>query len=245
MTPFESVTTSGNPTVFGLAHILYLVITTAMMVASLILIKKYCKTKRSQNIAVIIAASLLLVSIIMNRITVSLYSGNWISLVPTSFCGMTSLLFSVAALIFFRRWNHSIFHFFIYLAFLGGVIANFYPDYIGQASTIWHGRTITGLLHHTFATYLAVLLVVLGLFKPELRRWYCLPLGFTVYMTLGLFMVSVLPISDAMHINNPIVPVLEWYIIGPLFVALQVTSLAIYERIKQVRNKKKETSQPI
>jgi len=206
------------------------------MVASLILIKRLCKTKRAQDIAIIIAGGLLLVSIILNRIFITIHSDSWTYLIPKSFCGMTSLLLGIATLVFIRNHNHNVFHFLTYLAFLGGVVANFYPDYIGQAQSVFHSRTITGLLHHTLSVYVVVLLIITGRFAPTIKKWYCLPIGLMGYIVFGLFIIQAFGVNNAMLINAPLVAWLYWYVVGPLFIALQIIGLLIYTKIKNSKS---------
>ena len=224
---------ASTPSMFGLSHILYAVITIIAMIVSLILIKKFCKSKRSQNIAIIITASLLLSFIIFNRISIATYSNDWLLLIPTSFCGMTSLLFSIATLIFLKNHNHSIFHFFAYIAFVGGILTTITPTFIGQASTIFHTRTISGLVHHSLAMYLAILILVLGRFKPSIKKIHCFWLGLTAYMTLGLFLIHAIGVDDAMYINNPAATGIYWYMVGAIVLGIHFIGLGVYELCKK------------
>jgi len=227
--------------IFGLGHILYLLFTTIGLLTALFLIKKFCKTKRSQDIAIYASASLLLALILANRISIAILTNDWLGIIPVSFCGMTSLLLSVFVLVT-RNRNHHVFHFLAYLAFFGGVVATLIPDFMTNYDSMSDARVVTGLMHHTTATYLVVLLVILGRFKPTLKRWYCIPLGLAVYMTMGLFFIHALGVDDAMLINGPLLPGLYWYICGAIFLGIHIPGLMIYEFIKRQVSKRRQAS---
>jgi len=204
------------------------------MCVALILIKKYCKSDRARQIAIMVSAGLLLVSIIFNRIALSFRgdSWSWVRLIPGTICGVTSIVFSIVTLAFFRNRNHAVFHFLVYVAIIGGFLVTIYPDFIGQNASLMYLPTISGLIHHTLSLYLGILLIVVGEFKPHIKKWYCLLLGYFVYVTYGLFAAQVIGISNSMQIENPFLPGLYWWVIMIIVSAVIYSTLGVLELIR-------------
>lgn len=53
----------------------------------------------------------------------------------------------------------------------------------------------------------------------ETKKWYCTFFGFTAYLTVGAFQMSVLGFADAFHIAEPILsgtPLTAW-VMAPLY----------------------------
>lgn len=78
---------------------------------------------------------------------------------------------------------------------------------------------------------------------PNYKKAGNVVIGFMAYITLGTFLISVLGYDDAFYINHPILsgtPLTVWILI-PIFIALYVVFMVIYELIKRkINNKKKE-----
>ena len=227
------------PVVFGFAHIIYAIISVVLIVVAIVLIKKFCLSKRSQDIAIYISASVLLGLIIFNRISIAVVAEDIVHLLPESYCAMTSLLLAIAVLAVSNR-NHPVFHFLVYMAFVGGFLTTAYPDFISQADSIWHSRTISGLLHHSVSLYLAILLVVLGRFKPTIKLWYAMVFGFAVYKMVGLFFYQALGIETAMNIFVPLMPWLYWWTLSLMFIVVYGVGLGLYEYLRYRYTKKTE-----
>ena len=210
------------PKIFGLEHIIYMVITFAMSIAGLILIKKFCKTEKSQKIAVKIAGTVLFVTILVNRLCVYLWQmaeGNTAyPYLPVSLCATVSLLLGFATIV--CKKDSSILHFLTYTAIFTGLISTVYPTYIGQGSTIFFPSTITSLLHHSMSWFVAILILELGWIKPNIKKWYAWPLGYCGLITYGVFTLKMLGKSyDSMNINSPLLKgtFLNWFYLGLLF----------------------------
>jgi len=225
--------------VFGFAHISYIVAMMVVMVIGLIIIKKHCNSERSKKNAIYFVACFLLLGIIANRISSAVVGENWLSLIPSTVCGITSLLFSASVLLF-KNKNHHVFHFLVYIALVGGIIVTFMPDFITQADSIWHSRTITGLFHHTVSAYLAILLIVLGAFKPSIKLWYCLPLGYCVYMVYGLILIDLAIAGNAMNIKSPLLENAPstWYFLGLWLFVLQFVGVFVFDIVRSKRQVK-------
>ena len=109
------------PQVFGIEHILYLIISTAVGAATLVLIKKYARGERERAIFLRAIALLLLISILANRFSqVFRYEETrWYCIIPDSFCGMTSLVLALAVL--FGKRDNAVLHFSWLLGLFGGI----------------------------------------------------------------------------------------------------------------------------
>ena len=118
------------PQVYGIEHILYIIITTSICATGLILIKKFLKDEKSQNIALKIIADLLFVSILANRLSqVFRYEQiRWHLIIPDSFCGMTSMVLSLAVLL--GKKDNPVLHFGWLLGIFGGIATVIYPTFV-------------------------------------------------------------------------------------------------------------------
>jgi hypothetical protein len=221
------------PEIYGIEHILYLIVVFSMMAIAFILIRKKVKTETGLDRTIRITGGLLLACIVWNRLSIAWLRDGWDSLIPGSFCGLTSLVFSLATLIF--RKNSPVFHCLVYCGLLGGTLTLAYPDFIGQADSIWYPMTISGLAHHTVMLFLAILMIRTGWMKPELKKWPILPIGLSFYMSFGLFLITYLGYGDAIHIYTPILEdtPLDWLILGILFLGLVAIFLFVWDRLEK------------
>lgn len=221
------------PQVFGWEHITYTAIAVLLAVAGILFTRKYAVTEKKLELCVKLTALCLLGAIIFNRVSIAVYGENRLLLIPDSFCGFSSLLLAVVTLLTKRD---SIFlHGVCYIGFIGGLITTVYPDFIGQASSIFFSKTISGLLHHTIMLYLIVLMVATKYFVPIVKKWYAAVITGMFYMTVGLFLVTALKRPDAMHINTPLLEgtCLYWYVVSAIFLAVYFASMTVYELIKK------------
>ena len=228
-----------NPELFGWEHLTFLAIFIVLAIVSLILIKKYAQTTKMQDIIVRCVAGLLFIFIVWNRISIAISHENAIYVIPDSFCGMSSLVLSLAVLC--GRRNNNVLHFVFYLAFVGGLITIIYPDFIGQNPSFFYPNTISGLLHHAFAFYLSILLLCVNWFTPNYKKWPNLVIGFLAYITLGTFLISVLNYDDAFYINNPILPntPLTVWLLCVIFAVVYTIFMIVYEYCKRKKQNTK------
>lgn len=229
-----------NPKVFGWQHFTYLAVCIVISIISIILIKKYVKKEKYQDIVVKCIGGILLALILWNRIEIVLSNKNWAYLIPNTFCGMSSLVLALTTLL--GKRNNNVLHFVFYLAFVGCVATLIYPDFIGQSSSIFYGKTISGLMHHTVSLYLCILMCTIGWFVPDYKKSWNLVVGFLAYITLGAFLISVLDIRDSFYIYDPILsgtPLTVW-VLMPIFVAVYVLFMVIYELVKKKIKIKKQ-----
>ncbi len=219
------------PKIWGLEHILFLIVVIIVATISLFLIKKYAKSEKSQKILIIICAIIHFSLVVWNRLAVCEYKCNFLEFLPTTFCGTTSFVFPFC--IVFCKKDSKILQFVSSCAILGGFLTLVYPDFIGQDKSIFYDKTISGLLHHVFLVYNFILICMLGRYKPSMKNWNSLVLGLCCYMTYGIFSITIVGNSDAMVIYNPLIEgtIFNWLFTGFLFVILYTISLLVYERI--------------
>ncbi|MCL2540612.1 MAG: YwaF family protein [Firmicutes bacterium] len=216
---------------YDLQHILYIVISVVLTVAVLVLIKKFCKTDKSVKIAILAVAGVLLAVFVWNRISLAVIEGDALKLMPYSFCSMTTLLLALCTL-FVKNKNHPVFHCIVYMAIIGPVLTLIFPSFIIGLDPI---RTYSGMLHHSVALLLAILLIMYRQFRPDWKKWWALALGLCAYVTFGLFQIRALGFSDSMEINRAFVDgtFLWWYVVGPMVVVGVTAIVFTYQLIEK------------
>ena len=228
------------PEIFGVEHLTYIAVSTIVLSAALLYAKKAAKTEKQQQIVLKIFASLLFVSIITNRLSqVFRYEEvRWIQIIPDSFCGMTSLVLSLAVLL--GKKDNVVYHFVWILALFGGVSTVIYASFVGQAPSIFYLPTISGLLHHSFAALTAVALLLFKQINITYKKWYCTLFGFTAYLTLGAFLIAVGGMDDAFHIFTPLLdgtPLTAW-VMAPIYAVCYALILFLIEFFRKCKTKK-------
>jgi len=226
--------------VFGGVHILYLLITLPLSAAGLYIAKKYAKTEKAQEITLKSIAAMLFVWILINRLSqVFRYSDvRWEQIIPDSFCGMTSLVLSLAVL--FGKKDNAVYHFVWSLGLVGSIITVFYPTFLAQGPTIFYLPTISGLLHHSLTLVMIIALFLFGHIHVTYKRWYCTFFGFTSYLTLGAFQMAVFGFSDSFHIAEPMLegtPLTAW-VIAPIYAVGYAIALLAFELVRKWRKGK-------
>jgi hypothetical protein len=229
-----------NLNVFGSIHLIYLAITLSLSVLGLYLAKRYAKTERSQEIVLKSIAALLLIWILINRLSQVYRYGlvRWEQIIPDSFCGMTSLVLSLAVL--FGKKDNSVYHFVWALGLVGAVTTVFYPTFLDQGPSVFYLPTISGLLHHSITLVMVVALLLFNQIHITYRKWYCTFFGFTCYLTLGAFQMAVFGFSDSFHIAEPMIEgtFLTAWGIAPIYAAGYSLILLVVELVRKRREKK-------
>lgn len=230
------------PKVFGWEHLVYLAIFLAVSVGTLVYIHYKVKNERTIDIIVKSVGGALVAALLANRISLTFHYQTAIALIPNSFCGVTSLVFGICAL--FCKRDSLTFHFLVYSGFWGGLIATVYPNFVSQDVLFLYPPTITGLLHHSISVYLAVLMVMTGYFKPEIKKFYAYPIGFCFSMVYGIFLVDALGYTDAMYIFSPLVSgtFLTWYVVGPVLILGNLGLVILFEKLisPKIKDKKEQ-----
>ena len=227
------------PELFGVEHMLYLVISTAIASAALLLAKRYARDEKSQTVFLKVLAGLLFVAIVTNRLSqVFRYDDvRWFLIIPDSFCGMTSLVLALAVL--FGKRDNNVLHFVWLLGLFGGVSSSIYASYVGQGPTVFYLPTISGLLHHSISAALVVAILMFGYIEITYKKWYCTLFGFTSYLTLGAFMMQEFDMNDAFHIAEPLIEgtFLTAWGMAPLYAVGYALILFVIETVKKKRKK--------
>jgi hypothetical protein len=185
-----------------------------------------------------VIAVLLFIAIAANRLSqVFRYDQvRWYLIIPDSFCGMTSLVLSLA--VFFGKRDNNVLHFVWLLGLFGGVSTSIYASYVNQADSIFYLPTISGLLHHSLCAMLVVGVLMFNQIDITYKKWYCTFFGFTTYLTLGAFMMQTFDMSDAYHIAEPLLsdtPLTAW-VMAPMYAAgyaIILFAVEIYKKKKK------------
>lgn len=226
---------------FGIEHFIYIGITAACAGVGLICAKKFAKTEKSQNIVLKSLALALLIAILANRLSqVFRYqTTRWEQIIPDSYCGLTSLVLSLAVL--FGKKDNNAYHFLWILALFGGISTVIYATFLDQGPTIFYLPTISGLLHHSFSATLVIALLLFKQIHITYKKWYCTLFGFTCYLSLGAFLIGCLGISDAFHIYTPLIPdtPLTTWVMAPIYAVCYALLLLIIELVRGYMAKKK------
>ena len=225
---------------YGIEHFTYIGITSALAVVGLFLAKKFAKTERSQSIILKVLALTLFIAILTNRLSqVFRYeTTRWIEIIPESYCGLTSLVLSLAVL--FGKKDNYAYHFLWILGLFGGISTVIYPAFIDQGPTIFYLPTISGLLHHSLSATLVIALLLFKQIHITYKKWYCTLFGFTCYISFGAFLIGGLGLSDAFHIYEPLLsdtPLTTW-VMAPIYAVCYALLLFIIELVRKHISKK-------
>lgn len=226
-----------NPELFGIEHILYIVISAVLAVIMLLAAKKFAKTEKAQTVFLKSLAAVLFVSIMTNRLSqVFRYDDvRWYCIIPDSICGMTSLMLSLGVLL--GKKNNGILHALWLTGLFGGISTVVYATFLDQGASIFYLPTISGLLHHSFCAMLVVALFLFRQIELTYKKWYWTAIGFLFYVTVGAFLMQTFDMSDAMHIAEPLLsntPLTIW-VMAPMYAAAYGLILLIVEIIRKKR----------
>ena len=228
------------PQLFGIEHILYIVITALLGGIGLLIAKKYAKTEKAQNIFLKLLALLLLVAIVTNRLSQVFRYGSvrWYCIIPDSICGMTSLMLSIGVL--FGKKDNGIVHFTWLLGLFGGISTVIYATFLDQDMSFFYLPTISGLIHHSLAAMVAVAVLMFRYMEISYKKWHCTLFGFMGYVTVGAFLMNIFDLSDAMHLAEPLLddtPLTIW-VMAPMYAVAYGMILLIAEIMKHKKENK-------
>ena len=219
---------------YGWAHITYIAVAIVAGVVSLVLIKLKVKSEKTLDLTVKCLGGVLIALVVFNRIAIAVHRESGWGLVPDSFCGVGSLALAICCL--FLKRGALPYHVFVYCMLFGGTIVIFYPDFLGQqfhgeATSFLYPATISGMLHHTLASYISVLLLVTRHFKPCVKKTYALPIALCFMVTYGIFLIEACGFETAMYIGKAIIPgtFITWYVVFPALVVAAYGIAFLYE----------------
>lgn len=228
---------------FGLEHILYLVICAIIFIPALVCAKIFAKTEKAQKIIVKATGGLLLVAILSSRITQTLLSGEfiWHKFFPATFCGMSSMVLALAVL--FGKKDNAVLHFIWFLALVGGIITSVYPDFLECHNSFFHPDVITSFLHHTISIVMVVVLLMFKQINFSYKKFHYSILGFCCYLAYGAFLVATFGYADAFNMFSPILsgtPLTAW-VMAPLYAVVYGIILLIIELVRKKKLSKNNT----
>ena len=225
--------------VFGTEHFIYIGITASIAAIVLLLAKRRLRSQRAQDIFFRCLGFLLFICILTNRLSqVFRYDTvRWEQIIPDSYCGMTSLVLSLAVL--FGKKDNDALHFTWVLAIFGGISTVLYPTFIGQGPTIFYLPTISGLLHHSLSATVAIAVLMFDRMRITYKKWRCTLFGFTAYLTLGAFLIGCLGFSDAFHIYTPLLDgtALTTWVMAPIYCICYALILFIIEAARKAKKR--------
>ena len=225
--------------IFGWQHFVYLAIFITLTTIGLICAKKFAKTEKSQHLVIKFMGIALFLSILASRISITFCSSTpkWHHMLPNQFCGMSSLVLSLAVI--FGKKNNNVYHFVWFIALLGGVLTMIYPDFLPQNPSFFYPPTITGMLHHSLSIVMVITLLIFNQIEISYKKWYCTIFGFTSYFTFGAFLIGSLGYGDAFHIRTPILsgtPLTAW-VMAPIYIVVYGSIVLIIEILRKRKNK--------
>lgn len=224
-----------NPELFGIEHILYIIISTLIGSGIILLSIKYKNDENKKNIILKVLGILLFISIMVNRLSQVFRYDNvrWYCIIPDSYCGMTSLVLSLAVI--FGKKDNAVLHFVWLMGIFGGISTVIYATFVGQGPTIFYLPTISGLIHHSFSAILTIVILIYKCINITYKKWYYTLFGFTAYITVGAFLMYVFNMSDAFHIAEPLLPgtSLTAWVMGPIYAVAYGIILLVVEIIRK------------
>lgn len=209
------------PKIFGAEHLTYILISLAVGFAVCFFAKRYARSERAVTVVLKSAGAVLLLSILASRLALvfEFEATDWLKLLPDTFCSASSYVLALTLL--FSKRSNCVIHFIWLVALAGGLITTFYPNFLNQNPSFFYPSTIFGMIHHTWAAIVVMLMLLLGFFAPTYKRWYCTPIGFTCYLTYGAFLLCVLGWENPFYMTAPILegtPLTVW-VIAPIYMS--------------------------
>ena len=134
-----------------------------------------------------------------------------------------------------RKKDNPVYHFVWSLGLVGAVITIFYPTFLDQGPSVFYLPTISGLLHHSIALVMVCALFLFNQIYVTYKKWYCTFFGFTAYLTVGAFQMSVFGFEDSFHITEPLLegtPLTAW-VTAPIYAVGYAAILLIIELVRK------------
>lgn len=219
--------------IYGPEHFIYLAVVLPLIGLTLFLVKRYATTPdKLRNMVRIIGMTYLLI-MIWNRISTSILESGFDHFFPNLYCGMSGIALSLAMI--FMKKDHMVFHCIIYISVLGGLLTMIYPDFIVHSDSIFYLPTISGLIHHSFLLMIPLLLVYTGYVKPDLKKYKVLPIGMAIYITFGVFEITVLGYDDAMYLLTPALEgsMFNWFGFALIFLPTHLAFLVVWKYLPE------------
>ena len=228
-----------NPQVFGWEHSIYVAASIIVAVIVCVCNKKFAKTEKAKDLVVKAAAGLLLLTIFTNRLALVFEHDepNWKKLITDSLCSTSSYVLSIAILT--GKKNNNVLQFIWLIAFAGGAITTFYPNFIGQHPSFLYPPTILGMMHHTWSAIVVLLLFMNGHLILSYKRWQCTLFGFACYLAYGAFLMCVLDYGNPMYMTAPAIDgtIFTVWGIAPIYIAVYALILLAVKLFRRHKTK--------
>ena len=225
------------PQVFGKEHLIYIAASILVAALCFFLNKKFATSEKRKIVAVKLAAAILFVIIFTNRLVLVFEYGepNWKNMIPDTFCSASSYVLSLSVL--FGKKNNNVLHFIWLVALAGGTIVTFYSDFIDQNPSFLYPSTILGMMHHTWSAILVILILVNGYLNLTYKKWYCTPIGFSAYLSLGAFLMCVLDYGNPFYMTAPAIEgtIFTVWGIAPIYLVVYSLILLAVELVRKKR----------
>ena len=227
-----------GPKLFGWQHLVYLGLFVVVCVPGFICAKKYAKTEKAQNIILKCIATVLLGSIIFNRLSIVFKydEPDWLCLIPSSICGLDSFFLSLAVL--FGKKDNKALHFLWHISLVGGGLTSIAPSFIGQNPSFLYLPTISGLLHHTLSVVMVVALLVFNHVHITYTKWRYTIYGVGIYIAIGAFLITFVGLDDAVNMRSPLVGNLTVWPLLPVYAVGYTIVLSVIELVRKKIAKK-------
>ena len=226
------------PKIFGIEHILFMLIMIIIGIITLIIAKKKITTDDSKRKFFMCLGFIGLFFILATRISVcfNLYNKNFWYLIPETFCGTNSLVLSLVLI--FGKKNNIFFHILWLFTLLTCGLSFIYPTYIGQNESIFYPSTIFSLFHHAITLFNVIAILVLGYMEVSYKKAW-VQLFYLIYaLCMGHFMIYVLKFNDAFYLKEPLMAGLKFWVMFPLYLVFASLVFALIELFKYLKKKK-------
>ncbi len=224
--------------IWGLEHILYLIICAVILIPLMIILKLKLKNDNQIEIMFRLIGLIGLIVIILNRIATALEENWGFYLIPSSFCGMSSFLMAIS-LLFYKK-NNNILQAIWLITLIGMITTLAYPDFVESYRSIFELGCITSFLHHTITFYALISVFVFKYVDLTIKKsWLQIPFGI-VYIGTGFFLIFVCQVDHAFYLFNPAISGTPLYFIVmlPIYITVYFISMLIIEL-----NRKKKAKQ--
>ena len=228
---------------FGPQHIIYLVVSFALIFFFWWLCAKKLKTQEARDKYIRISAICLIPFIALNRYLIHYYLAR--PFMPQSWCAVTGLLFALCLI--FEKKDGYLLQYFAPAAVLSGFFPTFFGDYLNEGytfgwDTLFFPPTFTSLIYHSFMFYLGVQCFMFGYVHIDIKKIYMVPIGYGVEILYGLIYLHFYPdgYTDAlgktlnvMNINKPALLFFDAKVIFVLVLIVAAIGYPLYEYLRK------------
>lgn len=214
---------------FGLEHILYMVVASIIMALLLFVLIRFVPHKKIYIPLKVFATVGFVIMIVYRIVVAKSRNSTFKDFLPDTFCSMMGFIMPIVILCF--KPKTKIYQYAMFCGMIGGLLTFIYPDFIVYFDNIFNIHPFLGLLYHTNMLFMFLLAIISKYFVPTFKNWTALPIGLAFMVVIAVFGNNVLNQSNNMYLNAPLISgtPLTWYLVGILFIILYTIILQIYE----------------